>query len=63
MFVFNSYSLVQKPLERREGVRYQLVLEWFNESLHEMFLLPFIISILLWSIPGQLNKFITVFTN
>jgi hypothetical protein len=26
-FVFNSYGLVQKPLERWEGVRYQLILE------------------------------------
>ena len=44
MFVFNSYSLVQKPLERWEGVRYQLILECPNESLHELLLLPFIIS-------------------
>jgi hypothetical protein len=29
-FVFNSYSLVKKPLERWEGVRYQLVLEQPN---------------------------------
>jgi hypothetical protein len=47
MFVFNSYSLVQKPLERWEGVRYQLILEWPNESLHELLLLPFVISNLL----------------
>ena len=44
MFVFNIYELVQKPLERWEGVRYQLILEWPNESLQEMLLLPFIIS-------------------
>jgi hypothetical protein len=50
-FVFNSYSLVQKPLEIWEGVRYQLILEWPNESLHELLLLPFVISNLLWSIP------------
>jgi hypothetical protein len=50
-FVFNSYGLVQKPLERWEGVGYQLVLEWPNESLHELLLLPFVISNLLWSIP------------
>jgi hypothetical protein len=49
-FVFNDYSLVQKPLERWKGMRYQLVLEWPNESLHEMLLLPFIISNLVWSI-------------
>jgi hypothetical protein len=46
-FVFNRYSLVQKPLERWEGVRYQLVLEWPNESLHELLLLPFIVCNLL----------------
>jgi hypothetical protein len=46
-FVFNSHSLVQKPLERWESVRYQLVLEWPNESLHELLLLPFIINNLL----------------
>jgi hypothetical protein len=50
-FVFNSYGLVQKCLERWEGVGYQLVLEWPNESLHELLLLPFVISNLLWSIP------------
>jgi hypothetical protein len=50
-FVFNSYSLVQMPPERWEGVRYQLILEWPNESLHELFLLLFVISNLLWSIP------------
>jgi hypothetical protein len=33
-FVFNSYSLVQKPL----------ILKCPNESLHEMLLLPFVIS-------------------
>jgi hypothetical protein len=49
--VFNSYGLVQKPLERWEGVGYLLVLEWPNESLHELLLLPFVISNLLWSIP------------
>jgi hypothetical protein len=45
-FVFNSYGLVQKPLERWEGVVYQLVLKWPNESLHEL-LLSFVISNLL----------------
>jgi hypothetical protein len=50
-FVFNNYSLVQKPLERWEGVRYQLILKWPNESLHEMLMLPFIISNLVWTIP------------
>jgi hypothetical protein len=50
-FVFNSYSLVQKPLERWEGVRYQLILKCPNKSLHELLLLPFVISIFLWSIP------------
>jgi hypothetical protein len=50
-FVFKCDGLVQKPLERWEGVGYQLVLEWPNESLHELLLLPFIISNLLWSIP------------
>jgi hypothetical protein len=48
--LFNSYGLVQQPLERWEGVGYQLVLEWPNESLHELLLLPFVISNLLWSI-------------
>jgi hypothetical protein len=38
-FVFNSYGLVQKPLERWEGVGYQLVPGWPNESLHELLLL------------------------
>jgi hypothetical protein len=51
MFMFNNYSLVHKPLERWEGVRYRLILEWPNESLHELLLLPFVISNLLWSIP------------
>jgi hypothetical protein len=51
MFVFNDYSLVQKPLQRWEGVRNQLVLEWPNESLHEVLLLSFIISNLIRSIP------------
>jgi hypothetical protein len=32
-FVFKCDGLVQKPLERWEGVGYQLVLEWPNESL------------------------------
>jgi hypothetical protein len=32
-FVFKSYGLVQKLLERWEGMRHQLVLEWSNESL------------------------------
>jgi hypothetical protein len=50
-FVFNSYSLVQKPLERWEGVRYQLVLERPNESLHGLLLLPFVVCNHLWSIP------------
>jgi hypothetical protein len=49
-FVFNSYSLVQKPLERWEGVRYQLILKWLDKSLHEMLMLPFIINNLVWSI-------------
>jgi hypothetical protein len=31
-FVFKCYGLVQKLLERWEGVRHQLVLEWPNES-------------------------------
>jgi hypothetical protein len=47
--VFNSYSLLQKPLERWEGVRYQLILKWPNKSLHEIILLPFIITNLFWS--------------
>jgi hypothetical protein len=47
-FVFKRYGLVQKPLERWEGVGYQLVLEWPNESLHEILLLPFVIS----NLPG-----------
>jgi hypothetical protein len=46
-FVFNSYGLVQKPLERGVGVGYQLLLEWPNESIHELLLLPFVISNLL----------------
>jgi hypothetical protein len=45
------YSLVQKPVERWEGVTYQLILKWPNKSLHEMLLLPFIISNLVWSVP------------
>jgi hypothetical protein len=48
--VFNSDSLIQKPLERWEGVRNQLILKWSNKSLHEMLLLPFIISNFIWSI-------------
>ena len=51
MFMLNSYGLVKKPLERWEGVGYHLVLEWPNEALHEMLLLPFVINNLLWSIP------------
>jgi hypothetical protein len=50
-FVFNSYNLVQKSLERWEDVKNQLILKWPNKSLHEMLLLPFIISNLIWSIP------------
>jgi hypothetical protein len=51
MFVFNSYSLVQKPRERWEGVRNQPILKRPNKSIHEMLLLPFIINNLIWSIP------------
>jgi hypothetical protein len=36
MFVFKSYGLVQKLLERWEGVRHQMVLEWPNKSLEEL---------------------------
>jgi hypothetical protein len=61
--VFNSDSLIQKPLERWEGVRNQLILKWSNKSLHEMLLLPFIISNLISSIPQQVNKFIMIFTD
>jgi hypothetical protein len=49
--VFNSDSLIQKPLERWKGGSNQLILKWSNQSLHEMLLLPFIISNLIWSIP------------
>jgi hypothetical protein len=50
-FVFNSYGLVQKPLETWKVLGYQLLLEWPNESIHELLLLPFVTSNLLWSIP------------
>jgi hypothetical protein len=50
-FVFNSFSLVQKPLERWEGLRNHLILKWPNKSLHKMLLIPFIICNLIWSIP------------
>jgi hypothetical protein len=63
MFVFKCYVLVQKLLEIWEGVRHQLILEWPNESLHELFLLPLIFSNLLRSIPWQLNEFISIFTH
>jgi hypothetical protein len=46
-FVFKCDGLVQKPLERWEGVGYQLVLEWPNASLHELLLLSFVIGNLL----------------
>jgi hypothetical protein len=46
-FVFKSYGLVQKRLERWKDVTHQLVLEWPNKSLQELLLLPFIISNLL----------------
>jgi hypothetical protein len=48
--VFDSYSLIQKPLERWKGVSNQLILKWSNKPLHEMLLLPFIISNLIWTI-------------
>jgi hypothetical protein len=51
MFVFKCYGLVQKLLERWEGVRHQLVLKWPNKSLQELFLLPLMLINLLWSIP------------
>jgi hypothetical protein len=47
MFVFKCDGLVQKPLERWECVGYHLIMEWPNESLHELLLLPFVISNLL----------------
>jgi hypothetical protein len=47
MFVFKSYGFVHKLLERWEGVRHQLVLEWPNKSLEELLLLPLILSNLL----------------
>jgi hypothetical protein len=50
-FVFQCYGLVQKLLERWKGMRYQLVLEWPNESLQELLLFPHIISNFLWRIP------------
>jgi hypothetical protein len=49
--VFNSYSIILKPLQRWEGVSNQLILKWSNKPLHEMLLLPFIFSNLIWSIP------------
>jgi hypothetical protein len=48
--VFNSDSLIQKPLERWEVVSNQLILKWSDKSLHEMLLLSFIISNFIWSI-------------
>jgi hypothetical protein len=50
MFVFKCYGLVQKLLERWEGVRHQLVLEWPNKSLQELLLFPLIFSNFLGSI-------------
>jgi hypothetical protein len=50
-FVFKSYGIVRKPLERWKGVRYQLVLDWPNKSLHGLLLFPLVIINLLWSIP------------
>jgi hypothetical protein len=47
MFVFKSYGLVQKPLERWKGVRHQLVLKWPNKSLQKLLLFTLVISNLL----------------
>jgi hypothetical protein len=47
MFVFKSYGLVKKPLERWKGMRHKMVLEWPNKSLHKLLMFPLIISDLL----------------